>query len=118
MLKERPQIQDQFFEVLRQKIFSGTSEAKIRALSVFAEIIRNDDDIISETSEVVENLFDKLNSTGKLLNLILQDMEKRKRYNKVLIIFGNFLLGQTVQIPYLLHTHFFRIIRHCATVFL
>ena len=46
MLKERPQIQDQFFEVLRQKIFSGTSEAKIRALSVFAEIIRNDDDII------------------------------------------------------------------------
>ena len=72
MLKERPQIQDQFFEVLRQKIFSGTSEAKIRALSVFAEIIRNDDDIISETSEVVENLFDKLNSTGKLLNLILK----------------------------------------------
>ena len=103
MLKERPQIQDQFFEVLRQKIFSGTSEAKIRALSVFAEIIRNDDDIISETSEVTENLFDKLNSTGKLLNLFLHDMEKRKRYNKVLIIFGNFLLRQTVQIPYLLH---------------
>ena len=76
MLKERPQIQDQFFEVLRQKIFSGTSEAKIRALSVFAEIIRNDDDIISETSEVTENLFDKLNSTGKLLNLFLYDMEK------------------------------------------
>ena len=117
MLKERPQIQDQFFEVLRQKIFSGTSEAKIRALSVFAEIIRNDDDIISETSEVVENLFDKLNSTGKLLNLFLHDMEKRKRYNKVLIIFGNFLLRQTVQIPYLLH-FLFRIIRHCATVFL
>ena len=103
MLKERPQIQDQFFEVLRQKIFSGTSEAKIRALSVFAEIIRNDDDIISETSEVTENLFDKLNSTGKLLNLFLHDMEKRKRYNKVLIIFGNFLLGQAVHISYLLH---------------
>ena len=82
MLKERPQIQDQFFEVLRQKIFSGTSEAKIRALSVFAEIIRNDDDIISETSEVTENLFDKLNSTGKLLNLFLHDMEKQKRYTK------------------------------------
>ena len=63
MLKERPQIQDQFFEVLRQKIFSGTSEAKIRALSVFAEIIRNDEEI-SETSEVTEDLFDKLNTTG------------------------------------------------------
>ena len=76
MLKERPQIQDQFFEVLRQKIFSGTSEAKIRALSVFAEIIRNDEEI-SETSEVTEDLFDKLNTSGTwcICILILQDVE-------------------------------------------
>ena len=84
MLKERPQIQDQFFEVLRQKIFSGTSEAKIRALSVFAEIIRYDDEVLfdGETSEVAEDLFDKLNSTGMILffqNMILffqNDVEK------------------------------------------
>ena len=28
MLKERPQVQEQFYEVLRQKILSGTSEGK------------------------------------------------------------------------------------------
>ena len=44
MLKERPQVQEQFYEVLRQKILSGTSEAKIRALGVFADVIRNYDD--------------------------------------------------------------------------
>lgn len=76
MLKDRPQVQEQFYEVLRQKIISGTSEAKVRALSVFADVIRNIDDKLEvENESLVEELFDNL-KPGDTMNY-LTDLAKK-----------------------------------------
>ena len=74
MLKERPQVQDQFYEVLCQKIMSGTSEAKVRALAVFADVIRNFDENV-DNEAVAEELFDKL-KPGESMNYIT-DLAKK-----------------------------------------
>lgn len=63
MLLENKSIQDQLYDKLRSKLKSGTSEAKVRVLDVFADLIRmhdsdQDQDMIDDT--LAKELFEKL----------------------------------------------------------
>ena len=65
MLLENNRVHEDFFEVLRNKIKSGTSETRVRALSVFADIIRSTEQEM--VPDVSRQLFEKLDGVNTII---------------------------------------------------
>ena len=65
MLLENNRVHEDFFQVLRNKIKSGTSETRVRALGVFADIIRSTEQEM--VPDVSRQLFEKLDGVNTMI---------------------------------------------------